>query len=100
MPAKCDYKIHTIEPIGYERAMVTYSVYQGDITTENEWRDKSNGDGSEEVSITRYRGRTRIAGPIIANLSENPATMVNELNTLLQAYVTNSRTAIAEQVNQ
>ena len=99
MPAKCDYKIHTIEPIGYGRAMVTYSIYEGDITSGPEWRAKSNGDGSEVVTITRYQGRSRIAGPLKTNQSEDEATMIRELNVILQTYVTGSRTAISEQVN-
>jgi len=99
MGAKCDYKIQSIEPIGYGRAMVTYSIYEGDITSGLEWRAKSNGDGSEEVTITRYQGRTRIAGPFKTNQSEDEATMIRELNVILQTYVTGSRTAISEQVN-
>ena len=97
--SKCDYKIHAIEPIGYGRAMVTYSIYEGDIATNAEWRDNANGDGSEEVNVTRYQGRSRIAGPFKTNQSEEEAAMVRELNTILQSYVTGSRTAIAEQVN-
>ena len=99
MGAKCDYKIHAIEPIGYGRAMVTYSIYEGDITSGREWRDKANGDGSEEVTVTRYQGRSKIAGPLKTNQSENEATMIRELNVILQGYVTGSRTAITEQVN-
>ena len=97
--SKCDYKIHAIEPIGYGRAMVTYSIYEGDIATNAEWRIKADGDGSEEVNVTRYQGRSRIAGPFKTNQSEEEAAMVRELNTILQSYVTDSRTAIAEQVN-
>ena len=99
MPAKCDYKIHAIEPIGYGRAMVSWSVYEGDIATNSEWQDKANGDGSELVNVTRYQGRSRIAGIFKTNQSEDEATMIRELNTLLQTYVTRSRTAIDEQVN-
>ena len=97
--SKCDYKIHAIEPIGYGRAMVTYSIYEGDIATNAEWSSKADGDGSEKVNVTRYQGRSRIAGPFKTNQSEEEAAMVRELNTILQSYVTGSRTAIAEQVN-
>ena len=99
MPAKCDYKIHAIEPIGYGRAMVSWSVYEGDIATNAEWQDKADGDGSEQVNVTRYQGRSKIAGVFKTNQSEDEATMIRELNTLLQTYVTRSRTAIDEQVN-
>ena len=96
--SRCDYKIHTIGPIGYGRAMVSWSVYEGDIATANEWVAKDGG-GSQEVPVTRYQGRSRIAGPFKTNQSEDEATMISELNTLLQTYVTRSRTAIDEQVN-
>ena len=97
--SRCDYKISSIEPIGFYRAMVTYEVFEGDITTENEWRIKSNGDGSEEVGVTRYRRSSKIAGAFKINLPEDDAAMRRELNTILQTYVTGSRTAIAEQAN-
>ena len=75
---------------------MTYSVFEGDITTAAEWRDKANGDGSEEVNVTRYRRTTRLAGPLQVTLAKS--THIADLNRLLEDnYVNGSRTAIDEQ---
>jgi hypothetical protein len=96
--SKCDYKISSIEPIGFYRAMVTYEVFEGDITTETERAVNDDGTSSNQ-NVTRYRRTSKIAGAFKINLPEDDAAMRRELNTILQTYVTNSRTAIAEQVN-
>ena len=94
--SRCDYKIQGLYDDCGSNYVVTYSVYEGDITTEAEWRDKANGDGSEEVNVTRYRRTTRLAGPLQVTLAKS--THIANLNKILEDnYVTGSRTAIDEQ---
>ena len=93
--SRCDYKIQGLYDDGGSNYVVTYSVFEGDITTESEWRGKAGG-GSEEVNITRYRRTTRLAGPLQVTLAKS--THIADLNKLLEDnYVTGSRTAIDEQ---
>jgi len=93
--SRCDYKIQGLYDDGGSNYVVTYSVYEGDVTTESEWRGKAGG-GSEEVNITRYRRTTRLAGPLQVTLAKS--THIADLNKLLEDnYVTGSRTAIDEQ---
>ena len=94
--SRCDYKIQGLYDDGGNNYVVTYSVFEGDITTAAEWRDKANGDGSEEVNVTRYRRTTRLAGPLQVTLAKS--THIANLNRLLEDnYVNGSRTAIDEQ---
>ena len=94
--SRCDYKIQGLYDDGGSNYVVTYSVFEGDITTEAEWRDKANGDGSEEVNVTRYRRSSRIAGPLQVTLPKS--THIADLNKILEDnYVNGSRTAIDEQ---
>ena len=94
--SKCDYKIQGLYDDGGSNYVVTYSVFEGDITTAAEWRIKADGDGSEEVNVTRYRRTTRLAGPLQVTLAKS--THIANLNKILEDnYVTGSRTAIDEQ---
>ena len=94
--SKCDYKIQGLYDDGGSNYVVTYSVFEGDITTAAEWRIKADGDGSEEVNVTRYRRTTRLAGPLQVTLAKS--THIANLNRLLDDnYVNGSRTAIDEQ---
>ena len=94
--SRCDYKIQGLYDDGGSNYVVTYSVFEGDITTAAEGRDKANGDGSEEVNVTRYRRTTRLAGPLQVTLAKS--THIANLNKILEDnYVTGSRTAIDEQ---
>ena len=94
--SRCDYKIQGLYDDGGSNYVVTYSVYEGDITTAAEWRIKADGDGSEEVNVTRYRRTTRLAGPLQVTLAKS--THIANLNKILEDnYVTGSRTAIDEQ---
>ena len=93
--SRCDYKIQGLYDAGGSNYVVIYSVFEGDVTTESEWRGKAGG-GSEEVNITRYRRTTRLAGPLQVTLAKS--THIADLNKLLEDnYVTGSRTAIDEQ---
>ena len=93
--SRCDYKIQGLYDDGGSNYVVIYSVFEGDITTEAEWRGKAGG-GSEEVNITRYRRTTRLAGPLQVTLAKS--THIANLNKILEDnYVTGSRTAIDEQ---
>jgi len=93
--SRCDYKIQGLYDDGGSNYVVIYSVFEGDVTTESEWRGKAGG-GSEEVNITRYRRTTRLAGPLQVTLAKS--THIADLNKLLEDnYVTGSRTAIDEQ---
>ena len=93
--SRCDYKIQGLYDDGGSNYGVIYSVFEGDVTTESEWRGKAGG-GSEEVNITRYRRTTRLAGPLQVTLAKS--THIADLNKLLEDnYVTGSRTAIDEQ---
>ena len=51
--SRCDYKIQGLYDDGGSNYVVTYSVFEGDITTEAEWRIKAEDDGSEEYNLTR-----------------------------------------------
>ena len=94
--SRCDYKILGLYDDGGSNYVVTYSVFEGDITTAAEWRIKADGDGSEEVNVTRYRRTTRLAGPLQVTLAKS--THIANLNKILEDnYVTGSRTAIDEQ---
>ncbi len=94
--SRCDYKIQGLYDDGGSNYVVTYSVFEGDITTESEWRDKANGDGSEEINVTRYRRSRKLAGPLQVTLAKS--THIANLNKILEDnYVTGSRTAIDEQ---
>ena len=94
--SRCDYKIQGLYDDGGSNYVVTYSVFEGDITTAAEWRIKADGDGSEEVNVTRYRRTTRLAGPLQVTLAKS--THIANLNRLLEDnYVNGSRTAIDEQ---
>ena len=94
--SRCDYKIQGLYDDGGSNYVVTYSVFEGDITTAAEWRIKADGDGSEEVNVTRYRRTTRLAGPLQVTLAKS--THIANLNKILEDnYVTGSRTAIDEQ---
>ena len=94
--SRCDYKIQGLYDDGGSNYVVTYSVFEGDITTEAEWRIKADGDGSEEVNVTRYRRSSRIAGPLQVTLAKS--THIANLNKILEDnYVNGSRTAIDEQ---
>tara|TARA_R110002012_G_scaffold167189_2_gene330629 strand:- start:570 stop:866 length:297 start_codon:yes stop_codon:yes gene_type:complete len=97
--SRIDYKIDSIIPIGFSRAMVRYSVFEGEIAAQVEPVVNANGTTSNQ-SVTRYRRESRIAGPLDVNLPEDDAAMRRELNTLLQTYANDSRTAIDEQVNE
>ena len=93
--SRCDYKIQGLYDDGGSNYVVIYSVFEGDVTTESEWRGKA-GCGSEEVNITRYRRTTRLAGPLQVTLAKS--THIANLNKILEDnYVTGSRTAIDEQ---
>ena len=93
--SRCDYKIQGLYDDGGSNYVVIYSVFEGDVTTESEWRGKAGG-GSEEVNITRYRRTTRLAGPLQVTLAKS--THIANLNKILEDnYVTGSRTAIDEQ---
>ena len=93
--SRCDYKIQGLYDDGGSNYVVIYSVFEGDVTTESEWRGKAGG-GSEEVNITRYRRTTRLAGPLQVTLAKS--THIADLNKILEDnYVTGSRTAIDEQ---
>ena len=93
--SRCDYKIQGLYDDGGRNYVVIYSVFEGDVTTESEWRGKAGG-GSEEVNITRYRRTTRLAGPLQVTLAKS--THKANLNKILEDnYVTGSRTAIDEQ---
>ena len=90
--SRCDYKIQGLYDDGGSNYVVIYSVFEGDVTTESEWRGKAGG-GSEEVNITRYRRTTRLAGPLQVTLAKS--THIADLNKILEDnYVTGSRTAI------
>ena len=93
--SRCDYKIQGLYDDGGSNYVVIYSVFEGDVTTESEWRGKAGG-GSEEVNITRYRRTTRLAGPLQVTLAKS--THIANLNKILEDnYGTGSRTAIDEQ---
>ena len=93
--SRCDYKIQVLYDDGGSNYVLIYSVFEGDVTTESEWRGKAGG-GSEEVNITRYRRTTRLAGPLQVTLAKS--THIANLNKILEDnYVTGSRTAIDEQ---
>ena len=92
--SRCDYKIQGLYDDGGSNYVVTYSVFEGDITTAAEWRIKA--DGSEEVNVTRYRRSRKLAGPLQVTLAKS--THIANLNKILEDnYVTGSRTAIDEQ---
>ena len=91
--SRCDYKIHGLYDDGGSNYVVTYSVYEGDITTAAEWRIKADGDGSEEYNLTQYRRSRKLAGPLQVTLAKS--THIANLNKILEDnYVTGSRTAI------
>ena len=93
--SRCDYKIQGLYDDGGSNYVVTYSVFEGDITTEAEWVGASGGT-VEEANVTRYRRSSRIAGPLQVTLPKS--THVTELNKILEDnYVNGSRTAIDEQ---
>ena len=93
--SRCDYKIQGLYDDGGSNYVVIYSVFEGDVTPESEWRGKAGG-GSEVVNIPRYRRTTRLAGPLQVTLAKS--TQIADLNKLLEDnYVTGSRTAIDEQ---
>ena len=94
--SRCDYKIQGLYDDGGSNYVVTYSVYEGDITTAAEWRIKADGDGSEEYNLTQYRRSRKLAGPLQVTLAKS--THIANLNKILEDnYVTGSRTAIDEQ---
>jgi len=91
--SRCDYKIQGLYDDGGSNYVVTYSVYEGDITTAAEWRIKADGDGSEEYNLTQYRRSRKLAGPLQVTLAKS--THIANLNKILEDnYVTGSRTAI------
>ena len=91
--SRCDYKIQGLYDDGGSNYVVTYAVFEGDITTAAEWRIKADGDGSEEVNVTRYRRSRKLAGPLQVTLAKS--THIANLNKILEDnYVTGSRTAI------
>ena len=51
--SRCDYKIQGLYNDVGSNYVVTCSVFEGDITTEAEWRIKAEDDGSEEYNLTR-----------------------------------------------
>ena len=94
--SRCDYKIQGLYDDGGSNYVVTYSVFEGDITTAAEWRINADGDGSVEVNVTRYRRSRKLAGPLQVTLAKS--THIANLNKILEDnYVTGSRTAIDEQ---
>ena len=93
--SRCDYKIQGLYDDGGSNYVVTYSVFEGDITTEAEWVGASGGT-VEETNVTRYRRTSRIAGPLQVTLAKS--THITDLNKILEDnYVNGSRTAIDEQ---
>ena len=93
--SRCDYKIQGLYDDGGSNYVVTYSVFEGDITTEAEWVGASGGT-VEETNVTRYRRTSRIAGPLQVTLPKS--THIADLNKILEDnYVNGSRTAIDEQ---
>ena len=94
--SRCDYKISTIVDDGGSNVVITYTVHVGDITTEAERHMKANGDGSEEIAVTRYRRTSILQSAIAVTLPK--ATYLADLKTILNDnFVTGSRTAIDEQ---
>ena len=93
--SRCDYKIQSLYDDGGSNYVVTYSVFEGDVTTASEWTVGAGG-GAEEANVTRYRRSRKLAGPLQVTLAK--ATHIADLNKLLEDnYVTGSRTAIDEQ---
>ena len=93
--SRCDYKIQGLYDDGGSNYVVTYSVFEGDITTEAEWVGASGGT-VEETNVTRYRRTSRITGPLQVTLPKS--THIADLNKILEDnYVNGSRTAIDEQ---
>ena len=56
--SRIDYKIDSIIPIGFSRAMVRYSVFEGEIAAQVEPVVDANGTTSNQ-SVTTYRRESR-----------------------------------------
>jgi hypothetical protein len=92
--SRCAYHISGVHDLGGTRVKVTYTVTEGEVASGDE--EYSLANGTQTVSVTRYRATSVLEAKNTRNLSRS--SHISELNRYLaDTYVTGSRTAIDEQ---